>query len=284
MSKIAIVTDTACDLPKEVQAQYGIHTVPLMVRFGTEQYLEWDLTREEFWRKALQAPPYPGTSQPSIGLYEQTYTPLVEQGAHVLCLTITSKHSGTYNSACAAAQKFPGQVTVFDTLSLSLAQGYQAIAASRAAAEGQSVEEILALLDSLRARTHLYIGLDTIDYLRRGGRAHRVMPILQRVVRVLSIKPILNVVEGELTLGAAARSRQKVMAWIREQLKKWAPAEMLFGIYTRGGSDETCSLVHKLAQQLDFPLEQAMIGEAGPALSCQGGPAIIAAAIVQRAD
>lgn len=282
MSEIAIITDSACDLPKSIRDRYGIQTVPLVVRFGTEQYLDTELTLEEFWDKAHQAPPYPGTSQPSVGMFEQAFAPLVEQGKHILCLTITSKHSGTFNSASVASQRFPGQVTVFDTLSLSLAQGYQAIAAAQAAAEGRSVEEIVALLENIRARTYLYIGLDTIEYLRRGGRADAVMPVLERVVRVLSIKPILQVVDGQLTLLAATRSRAKSMQRMQQEIAKHAPAEMLIVIYTRP-STEASDFAQSLAEHLDFPLDQIMVAETGPVLSCQGGPGIIAAAIVQQA-
>ncbi len=123
MPKIAIVTDSACDLPEGLQNRHGIKVVPLVVRFGTEVYLDGQLTLGEFWNKARQGPPHPETSQPSAGMFEEAFAPLVEQGYHIICLVITSKHSGTFNSAYAASQSFPGQVTVFDTLSLSLAQG-----------------------------------------------------------------------------------------------------------------------------------------------------------------
>jgi DegV family protein with EDD domain len=282
MPEIAVVTDTACDLPKPTRDKYGIQTVPLVVRFGTDECLDTELTVDEFWRRAHQAPPYPGTSQPSAGMFEEAFAPLVEQGAHVLCLTITSRHSGTFNSAYVASQRFPGQVTVFDTLSLSLGQGYQAIAAAQAAADGHSLEEIVAQLESIRARTRFLIALDTIEYLRRGGRADQVMPILERVVRFLNIKPVLDVVDGHLSLLGASRSRAKAMQRMQEELAKHAPAEMVVVIYTQPSS-EAPEFAQTLAEHLDFPLDQIMIAETGPVLSCQGGPGIIAAAVVQRA-
>ena len=282
MSKIAIVTDSGCDLPKTIQNQYGIKVVPLVVRFGTEVYLDGQLTVDEFWNKVQQGPSYPQTSQPPTGMFEEAFAPLVEQGYHVLCLVITSKHSGTFNSAYAASQSFPEQVTVFDTLSLSLGQGYQTIAAAQAAADGQSLEEILALLESIRARTHLFIVLNTIEYLRRGGRADQIIPVLERVVRVLNIKPVLEVVDGQLKLLGAARSHEKGMQRIQEEVARHGPAEMLIVAHTRL-SNEVSDFASTLARRLDFPLAKVIITEAGPVLSSHAGPGVMAAAIVQRA-
>jgi DegV family protein with EDD domain len=281
MPKIAVVTDTGADLTPELCAQYGITTVPLVVRFGEEVYLDGQLSVDEFWKKAQQAPPYPQTSQPATGMFEEAFAKLIEQGNHVLCLTITSKHSGTLNSAYAAAQNFPGQVTVFDTLSLSLAQAYQAITAARAAAEGKSIEEILAQLESIRARTHLFILLDTIEYLRRGGRADQIIPVLEQVVRVLRIKPLLELVDGQLKLLGAARSREKGLERIQQEIANHAPAEMLIVVHTRQ-AEAASGFAHALAERIHFPPEQVMVTETGAALSSHAGPGVIAAAIVQQ--
>ena len=282
MPKIAIVTDSGCDLPKALQEQHGIHVVPLVVRFGTEVYLDGPLTLDEFWNKVQRGPSHPETSQPSSGMFEEAFAPLVGQGYRVLCPVITSKHSGTFNSAYAASLSFPGQVAVFDTLSLSLGQGYQAIAAAQAAADGNSLEEIIALLESIRARTHLFIGLDTIEYLRRGGRADQIIPVLERVVRVLKIKPLLELADGQLKLLGAARSHEKSRQRIQEEVIRYGPAEMLIAAHTRC-ADEVSVFAQALAERLDFPFEQVMIAEAGPALSSHAGPGVMAAAIVQRA-
>ena len=282
MDKIAIVTDRACDLPQALVERYGIHLVSLVVRFGTEVHLDdGQLTADEFWKKAEETSLHPETSQPSAGMFEQAFAPLVERDYHVLCLVITSKHSGTYNSAHAAAQSFPGQVTVFDTLSLSLAQGCQVIVAARAAAEGRPVEEIVAMLESIRSRTHMFIAFDTIEYLRRGGRFARLMPVLDRAARALSLKPIIIVRDGELRLFGVARSLKKAMARIQQEIVRRAPAEMLVAVHTRR-ADEVEPFARALAELIDFPFEQVMIAEAGPALSSHAGPGVIGAAIVQR--
>jgi DegV family protein with EDD domain len=281
MPEIAIVTDTGCDLPDETLQQYGIDAVPMVVRFGQEEYFENQLSGDEFWSKATQVPPYPQTSQVPVGLFEEAFSKHVEQGQHVLCLAITSKHSGTYNSACSAAKAFPGQVTVVDTLQFSLVQGYMAIRAAQAAAEGWSLERIIALVDSIRARTQFVFAMDTVEYLRRGGRADQVMPLLDRLVRMLNIKPLLNVVEGQITPIGAARSRERAMERITRELAKYAPGEMLFVLHTRL-HDQVHDFAEAVAQRLDFPLERAMVAELGLVLSCHAGPRVIGAAMVQQ--
>ena len=248
-----------------------------------QTYLDNELNLDEFWAKVRQGPPFPGTSQPPTGLYEEAFRSLIAQGNHVLCLCITSKHSGTLNSAYAAAQSFPGQVTVFDTLSLTLGQAYQAITASQMAAEGHSLEQILARLEGIRTRTHFGIALDTIEYLRRGGRADQIMPVLERVCRVLNIKPLLGIVDGQLKLLGAARSREKSWSHIAQELSKHVPAEAVIVAHTRLGA-EAPGFARTLAKQLNFPLEQIPIAETGAILSCHAGPGVMAAAVVQRSN
>jgi len=281
MPRIAIVTDSGCDLSPALQERYGVHVVPLVVRFGSETFLDGQLTAEEFWDKVLRGTAHPETSQPSAGMFEEAFAACVEQGAQVLCLTITSKHSGTYNSAFAASQSFPGQVTIFDTLSLSLGQGYQAIIAAQAAASGKDLPEILRQLERVRAATHLYIALDTIEYLSRGGRADSIIPTLERVARVLNIKPVLELVDGQLKFLGVDRSHDKSVQRIRQEVARRSPAEMLVVVHTRQ-SEEASALASKLAADLQFPAEQVLVAEAGPALSSHAGPGVVAAAIAQQ--
>lgn len=281
MPKIAIVTDTAADLTPAQQAQYGITVIPLVVTFGTRSFPDDQLPLDEFWAKVRQGPPFPATSQPPTGLYEEAFHSLIARGNQVLCVCVTSKHSGTLNSAYAAAQNFAGQVTVFDSLSLSLAQGYQAISAAQMAAQGASLEEILARLKSIRARTHFCIALDTIEYLRRGGRADQVMPLLERVVRVLNIKPLIGIVDGQIKPIGAARSREKSWRQIIQELSKHLPAEAAIVAHTRLAA-EAPGFARQLAEALHLAPEQIPIAETGAILSSHAGPGVMAAAVVQR--
>jgi DegV family protein with EDD domain len=279
MSKIAIVTDTGADLTPAQQAEHGIQVVPLTVTFGTETFQDNQLTLDQFWAR-VKAGGHPATSQPPSGLYEQVFRPLVEAGNQVLCVCITSKHSGTFNSAWAAAQAFPGQVTVFDTLSLSLAQAYQAITAARMAREGADLADILRRLESVRARTHFALALDTIESLRRGGRASQIIPVLERVVKVLSIKPLLEIRDGQLKLLGAARSRDKSHKQIIDELAKHTPVEAAVVCHTRSG-DIAPGFAAALAGRLGVPVESILIAETGAILASHAGPGVMAAGVVQ---
>ena len=124
---IRVVTDSSSDLPPDLARELEIEIVPLSVHFGTDVYPDSELTAEEFWQKA------------SVGAYTEVFEPLVASGNQVLCVALTSKHSGTYNSALLAAQRFSGAVTVFDSESLSLGLGLQAVAAARHAQAGHAM-------------------------------------------------------------------------------------------------------------------------------------------------
>ena len=284
MGSIAIVTDRGCDLSPELQERYGITVVPLIVRFGGDVILDdGALTGDEFWERVSSSPSFPETSQPSSGMFQEAFEPLVAAGSHVLCPLITGRLSGTCNAAHAAAQSFPGKITVFDTQSLSLGQGMQVLAAARAAKQGLSVDGIVNLLESMRARSHLHLALQTVEYLRRGGRAGKIMPILDRVVRALSIRPLLRVADGELQVTGVARSASRAVGRIVREMVALAPVEALAVAHTRR-QDDAARLASTLAHELGLPEDATLIAEAGPTLSAHAGPGVIAAAVVQAPD
>jgi len=115
---VKVVTDSTCDLSAEVLEELGVVVVPLVVRIGNEEFLETDLSADEFWAKVEAARAqglFPQTSQPSLGAFESVFASLVGEGHEVACVTVTSKHSGTFNTARAAAQGFGDAVMVFDS-------------------------------------------------------------------------------------------------------------------------------------------------------------------------
>lgn len=276
---VHIVTDSGCDLPTAIIETLKITVVPLIVRFGSEVYQDGQLSREEFWNKATSAPPYPQTSQPSIGAFEETFERLTADGSSVVCLTITGKHSGTYNTAWAASQRFPGLVHVIDTASLSLGQGLQVLAAARAAAAGRIAEEIVALITDLRQRVKLFILLDTIEYLRRGGRADGLIPILDRMVRALHVKPLLTLVDGRLSPLTLARSHSHGLARLKQEIERLMPVEHLAVVHSRFAEAAT-DIAQKLAQLTGLSSSDLLVVETGPVLASHAGPKVIGVAAV----
>jgi DegV family protein with EDD domain len=278
-SDIAIVTDSSCDLSAEALRTHEISVVPQIVRFGAEVFRDGDLPVDRFWTKVGQSASPPQTSQPSVGSFQETFGRLLDAKEQVLCLALAAQYSGTYSAACTAAQSYPGRVIVIDSQSLSLGQGYQALVASRAAQDGAAMQEIVQRLRGVQARTRLFIGLDTIDFVARGGRLAHLVPIVRRLARAVRIRPLLEMSAGEIHLMGVARSRSKLVQRIRDEVARNHPLEMLLVAHTRLAEGAT-SLAEELARIADLSPEQILVAEAGPTLACHAGPGMIASGIV----
>jgi DegV family protein with EDD domain len=280
MAQVRIVTDSAADLTAETVAEYGITVVPLVVRFGEQVYADGQMTCDAFWAKVATSSHHPATSQPPVGVFEEAFGRLVKAGHPVLCVALTSKHSGTYSTACAAALQFGDQVKVIDSLSLSLGQGELTLAAARAANAGLSLEQVAETVRDAQSRSHLLILLNTIEFIRRGGRADAIMPVLDQVTKMLDIKPLLHLDDGRLGLHGLARSYERGLSKLQQQILRLAPVERLAVGHIRRPelADRTARF---LSQQLEYPLEEIRVVEAGPLLSTHGGPKVVGVAVIQ---
>ena len=275
MERIKVVTDSSADLPQHLIDELDITVVPLVVTVGETAYEDTSLSRDEFWRLA-EGPTPPKTSQPPSGVFRDAFRGLVEQGHRVLCTTITGRHSGTFSTAWSAAQAFGDRVAVFDSLSLSWGLAFQVTRAAQMALQGFGMAEILEVLRSVRERTHLIAQLFTLENLRRGGRAAKIMPALERLARSLNLKPIVNIVEGEIKLLGVARSYQKGLRRIMQEVTRLGPLEALAVMHIR------CQAVaehvaDELARLTNVAREDIVVGEAGPVLACHAGRGVVAA-------
>ena len=279
---IRIVTDSSCDLPPHLVEAFEIEVVPLIVRFGSDVYRDGELSAEEFWEKA-SGPHHPETSQPAVGMFEAVFERLLAQGKQVLCLTVTGKHSGTFNAACLAAQRFGEAVQVFDSLSLSLGLGLQALAAAQAARAERSMQEILALLEDLRSRMRLTIVLDTLENLRRGGRADRFIVLAGRMTQALNIKLIVNLVEGQLRPLGVARSFKRGLRRVLELVGRMGSLEHLAVVHTRSQKVAE-DMAHRLAERTGFPRARIWVRETGAVLAAHAGPGVIGVLAVPAAS
>jgi DegV family protein with EDD domain len=278
---IQIVTDSSCDLAPEVLKEYGIAVIPLTVRFGTEVHRDGELSPDEFWTK-MTGHQQAGTSQPSVGAFQEVFQRLVNQGKQVLCITITSKHSGTFNAAQLASQAFGEAVAVFDSLSFSLGLGLQVISAAQRARAGQSLSDILASLEGLRERMKIQLVLDTLENLRRGGRADGFIRVAERMTRALNIKVIINVVEGQLQLMSAARSFKRALNRILGSVERMGPLENLAVLHTRA-AELAEATAQDLAQRTGFARDRIEVKETGAVLSVHAGPGVICVLAVPEA-
>ncbi len=203
---VKIVTDSTADIPPSLLEEYDIRVVPICIQFGTETYLEGvDIDRPTFFRRLEEV--MPTSTQPSPGQFLEVYRGLAEEGHSILSIHITSRHSGTYQSALLARSMIPeADIEVFDSLSISMGTGYQVLAAARAAEKGKSVGEILQLLEGIRSRMNIYFTVATLKYLRRSGRVGRLAGVL---ASLLNVKPIIKVEDGLLEAFEKVRTRGK---------------------------------------------------------------------------
>jgi DegV family protein with EDD domain len=267
---IRIVTDSSCDVPRRLLERFNIAVVPLNVHFGMETYSDGDLPPDAFWERAAQVGAAPQTSQPSPVAFETVFETLVAGGASVLCLTLTGAHSGTFNSARLAAQRFGQAVRVFDSQSLSLGLGLQALEAARSAQVGRSMQEILKWLEDLRSRLHLIVVLDTLESLRRGGRADAFIAAADRMTRLLNLKAIVNFVEGRVQLLTVARSFQGGLRRVLDLVDQLGPLEHLAVVHARG-VDKAEKMVDRLAERTGFSRERIWLQETGAVLASHAG-------------
>jgi DegV family protein with EDD domain len=206
---LQLITDSSSDLPPEFLEKYHIHVVPLTVTIDGEEYTEGvDITPEEFCRKMLAAHSLPKTSQPSSQKFANLFQELSSKG-QMLCMTVSSKLSGTYQSAC-IGQKLAGvNVAIFDTLAGTLGHGLQLIKAGEMNAAGLPLEEIIDNLKAYREKMNILIFLDTLENLVKGGRLSKVQGA---VTKLLNIKVILEGVEGSIELLDKLRGRNKAIS------------------------------------------------------------------------
>ena len=216
---IRIVTDSSCDLPDDALAQNRIEVVPLTIRFGEEEFVDREeLTGDEFWRRLTTGAVLPETAAPSVGRFQQAFTRLVSSGADgIVVVAISSKISATLQSATLAAEQFtPGvPVRVVDSGLVSAALGLATIAAAEVAASGASIDEVETAARHACERGRIFATLDTLEYLKRGGRIGGAQALIGGL---LDVKPLVAFEDGRVAAAGRVRSRKKALAAILEHV------------------------------------------------------------------
>jgi DegV family protein with EDD domain len=266
-----VVTDSTADLPAHVAAPLGIAVVPLIVRFGDRSFRDGiDLDPSQFLTELRAASDLPKTSQPPESAFAEIFEDALARGHDVVCLTIASALSGTFNAARLAAEGVePGRVTVIDSGTVTLHLGWGAVAAARAAQTGAGVDGVVAAARGAFARAQIYALLDTLDYVYRGGRIGKAS---QLVGSVLNIKPILTVHDGVVVPVERVRTWRKALDRLAELARALAPLEGL-GILHVGNPGDAAILADRLHDLT--PDRDALIGEAGPVIATYAGPGAV---------
>ena len=280
MNSVRIVADSGCDLSPALADAYKITIIPVFVRFGQEMVPSDHLTNDEFWQRVENSGDPPGTSSPPPGTFLHAFQKLVDAGHDVVCLTLPGKHSGTYNAAWLAAEEFGDRVRVVDTGSFSLGMGLQVLEVARQALAGRSAEFIQRTAESLRARTSIIFVLDTLEWVRRGGRLDLIIPLIDRVARTLRVKPILEMSNGEFRLVGVTRSTRSALQRLEDELRTRLPVDGVAAAYTRG-CEVASELASRMAELLNRSEEEILVAEAGPAFAAHAGPNAVGAAVIR---
>jgi len=208
---LRIVTDGAADMPPEWGAEFRIDTIPINVQFGDKTYLQFvDLDFDGFYKMIEETRTIPKTSQPSPHQFTEFYKKIAQPGDTILSMHVTSKLSGTYASAVAAADEVKEQFTVipFDSAGGSMGLGFMCRAARLMERSGKGVEEIVAYLESIRDKVQIILTLDTLDYARMSGRVGTLSAAL---ASVLNVKPIATLENGLINMVEKVRTRKTAL-------------------------------------------------------------------------
>ena len=235
MSRIIIVTDSTADLTEQEIQDFNIHVVPLNITIQEEHYLDGEtITKEEFKNKMIASSELPMTAQPSIGRFVELYDELGKDGSQIISIHLMNSISGTVNAARQAADITESTVTVVDSDFTSRPMGIIVREAAQAAKEGKSAEEVLAVIESTRQRTKLYLTVLNLDNLIKGGRISRVMGAFSNL---LNIKLFLEVINGKIEIvqkGRGLKSLQKKYDEVFEEMKACPTGIQEIGIMHAG--------------------------------------------------
>jgi DegV family protein with EDD domain len=278
---IKIVTDSNCDLPGGITAEYDITVVPFYINVGAKSYLDGiEMSRREFYEGLPDFEAHPMTSAPGPGTFVEVYEWLAAEGATgILAIHISSSLSAMVHSARLAAEETDAvPVAVFDSGQLTLGTGLQVLAAAKAAAEGRSLAEIVALLEELTLRTYCFAALDTLEFLRRSGRLSRFQSGLGSLLRV---KPLLTMHNGQAGM-ERVRTRKRAIERLIELASELGPLEELALVHTH--APEKAEALGQQARHL-FPAGAGHFSaEVTPVIGAHIGPGTVGFVCIKARD
>ena len=267
MSKIALVTDSTCDLPESVVKDKNITVIPLNVHFGDETFLDGiDLQSNEFFEKLSTSEIHPQTSQPSVGRFVETYNDLLKKHDSILSLHISSKLSATYNSALQAQKEIGNEkIKVIDSMNGTLGLGAIVHHIADLNQKGESFENLVKEAENIIPNA-IFMGLvPTLEYLAKGGRIGKARAFMGSL---LKIKPILSAVDGEIQSVGKARTLIKGMDFIVEEMKNRKISKLFI---VHANHEERANLLKEKTKDLIDP-KDVIIAEFGPVVGTHLGP------------
>ncbi len=276
---IKVVADSVCDVPRDLATHLGITLIPTVVTIGNQSYLDDDiqLTRDEFYRRLPTLNPLPTTSACPLGLTRDMVAAAAAEARHLILIAAPAHLSSIYNNFRLAAEEFaPGRYTLIDSGQLTMGAGFLVLEAAEAAAAGASVEDIVARLQALQSRIHIYAALNTLDNLLKSGRVGWATAMAGRI---LGIKPVLSLRQGVVESLANIRTFRRATDYLIDLAMQHTPLERLAILHTDhlAAANELKSVFAPV-----FPLDQILVVNVNPSLGTHVGAKGLGVALITR--
>lgn len=277
MSKIAIVTDSTAYIPEEIGKHFQFQVAPLQLIWGEEQFRDGvDIQPVQFYEKLQNAEIMPSTSQATPGAFKEIYKELSSQGYEIFSIHISSKLSGTIDSAMQAKAMLDlKNIEIFDSETSGMALGFQVLSVARAAANGASLKECLRIAEKARESTGVLLTVKTLEFLHRGGRIGGAQAFLGTM---LNLKPILEVREGKIEPAGKARTMNKAVDKMIEILKEriGGRTPIRIAIQHANAFEEARNLETKVLKALPKDgVAEIMIADVSPVIGTHTGPGVV---------
>ncbi|MET8635174.1 DegV family protein [Streptomyces sp. NPDC004096] len=274
---VAIVTDSTAYLPPRTMERHGITAVPLTVVLGNRAFEEGTEISARSLAQALQKRQSVTTSRPSPQLFAETYRKAAESGAtDIVSLHLSSEFSGTYDAAVLASREAPVPVRVVDTGMVAMALGFCAVAAAEAAEAGGTVDEAVTAAEKRAAGTSTYFYVDTLDYLRRGGRIGAAQALLGSA---LAVKPLLRLNDGRIELLEKVRTASRAIARLEEIVSERAGnAQVDIAVHHLAAPERASALADRLRVRVPG-LAALHVSEVGAVIGAHTGPGLLGAVV-----
>lgn len=276
---VKIITDSTSDIPESIISDLDIEVVPLNIHIGQDNFKHGvDIGTDEFYTKLLTGSELPKTSQPSPGEFLDVYNKFLDQSDAIVSIHVTSKLSGTYNSAIQAKSELnvTKPIEVVDSATVSMALGLIVIRAAKIAKDGGTLEEVLKEIEHCSSNTEVLVVLDTLEYLEKGGRIGKASALIGSI---LSLKPILTVEDGIVGTFGKARTFTKAMNSLEEAIKGFTPVSDASVFYS---TDK--SVADDMIDRLSGIVEpdKLVVSRIGPTVGTYAGPKAIAVAVIKK--